>query len=161
VPARQLPTGTILVEPPTMPRGRTVGYCRVSSADQREDLERQAGRVAEECGKRGITLDATVTEVDSGLNGHRVKLRKPLADASVTRIVAEHRDRLARFGVEHLEAALAATGRSLVVLHADEVKDDLARDMIEVLNGMCARLHGRRSAGKRADDAVRAAEREA
>jgi putative resolvase len=162
VPARQLPTGTILVEPATVPRGRTVAYCagcprRISGGD----LERQAGRVAEECGKRGITLDATVTEVGSGLNGHRVKLRELLADACVTRIVVEHRDRLARFGVEHLEAALAAIARSLVVLHADEVKDDLVREMIEVLTGMCARLYGGRGARRRADAAVRAAERAA
>jgi putative resolvase len=158
VPARQLPTGTILVDPPVAPSGRAVAYCRVSSADQRADLERQAGRVAEECGKRGITLDATITEVGFGLNGHRVKLRKLLADPTVTRIVVEHRDRLACFGVEHLEAALAATGRSVVVLNPDAVKDDLVRDMVEVLTSMCARLYGRRSARKRADAALRAAE---
>jgi putative resolvase len=127
VSARQLPTGTILVEPSAEPSGKTVAYCRVSSADQRDDLERQAGRVAEEAGKRGITLDATVTEVGSGLNGNRAKLRKILADPQVSRIVVEHRDRLARFGVEHLEAALAATGRRIIVLNPDEVKDDLVR----------------------------------
>jgi putative resolvase len=124
-PARQLPTGTILVEPSAEPRGKTVAYCRVSSAEQRDDLERQAGRVAEEAGKRGITLDATVTEVGSGVNGNRATLRKILADPQVSRIVVEHRDRLARFGVEHLEAALAATGRRIIVLNPDEVKDDL------------------------------------
>lgn len=157
-PARQLPTGTILIDPPALAEETAVAYCRVSSADQRDDLERQAGRVAEECGARGIVLTSTVTEVGSGLNGHRVKLRKLLSDASVTTIVVEHRDRLARFGVEHLEAALAATGRRIVVLNPDEVKDDLVRDMVDVLTSMCARLYGRRSARKRADAAVKAAE---
>ncbi len=131
-----------------------MAYCRVSSADQRGDLERQAGRVAEECGRRGMTLDATITEVGSGLNGDRVRLRKLLSDPAVTMIVVEHRDRLARFGVEHLQAALSATGRSIVVLNPDEVKDDLVRDMAEVLT---SRLYGRRSARKRADAAVQAA----
>nr|WP_207954375.1 IS607 family transposase [Saccharopolyspora elongata] len=154
VPARQLPTGTILVEPPKAQDGRTVAYCRVSSADQKDDLTRQAGRVAQVCTQRGITLDATVTEVGSGLNGHRSKLRKVLADPAVTRIVVEHRDRLARFGVEHLEAALSAAGRELVVLHPDEVKDDLVRDMVEVLTSMRARLYGRRSARQRAERGV-------
>jgi putative resolvase len=158
VPARQLPTGTILVEPPARSVGRTVAYCRVSSADQRDDLERQAGRVAQECGERGIALDGTVTEIGSGLNGHRVKLRKLLAQPAVTTIVVEHRDRLARFGVEHLEAALAATGRRIVVLNPDEVKDDLVRDMVEMLTSMCARLYGRRSARKWAAAAVKAAQ---
>jgi putative resolvase len=67
----------------------------VSSADQRDELERQAGRVAEEAGKRGITLDATVTEVGSGVNGNRATLRKILADPQVRGIVVEHRDRRA------------------------------------------------------------------
>ncbi|MEU6265109.1 IS607 family transposase [Saccharopolyspora shandongensis] len=153
VPARQLPTGTIHVDPPKTLDGRTVAYCRVSSADQKDDLTRQVGRVAEECGTRGISLDVTVTEVCSGLNGTRSKLRKILADPGITRIVVEHRDRLTRFGVEHLEAALSATGRELVVLHADEVEDDLVRDM-EVLTSMCARLYGRRSARKGAERGV-------
>jgi putative resolvase len=126
--ARQLPTGTIVVEPSAERSGRTVAYCRVSSADRRDDVERQAGRVAEEAGKRGITLDATVTEVGSGVTGNRATLRKILAP-QVSRIVVEHRDRLARFGVEHLQAALAATGRRIVVVNPDEGKDDLVRDM--------------------------------
>jgi ABC-type cobalamin/Fe3+-siderophores transport system ATPase subunit len=73
-------TGTIVVEPSAEPSGRTVACCRVSSADQRDEVERQAGRVAQEAGKRGITLDATVTEVGSGVTGNRAKLRKILAD---------------------------------------------------------------------------------
>jgi putative resolvase len=157
VPARQLPTGTILVDTPAVKNGRTVAYCRVSSADQRDDLERQAGRVATECGRRGISLDATVTEIGSGLNGNRTRLRKLLADPAVTRIVVEHRDRLARFGTEHVQAALSATGRELVVLDPDEVADDLVRDMVEVLTSMCARLYGKRSARRRAEAAARCA----
>lgn len=162
VSARQLPTGTILVAPPVAATdGVAVAYCRVSSSDQRADLERQAGRVAERCGERGIVLSATVTEVGSGLHAHRPKLRKLLADPSVTTIVVEHRDRLARFGVEHLEAALSASGRRIVVLDDAEINDDLVADMVEVLTSMCARLYGRRSARRRAEAGIRAAAGEA
>src|SRR3982074_1640370 len=70
VSARQLPTGTIVVEPSAEPSGKTIAYCRVSSAAPRDDVERQAGRVAQEAGNRGITLDATVTGVGSGVNGN-------------------------------------------------------------------------------------------
>lgn len=156
VPARQLPTGTILVEPPKESTGRTVAYCRVSSADQKDDLHRQAGRVAEECSKRGIVLNATITEVGAGMNDRRTKLAKLLADPEVSCIVVEHRDRLARFGVEHLESALSAAGRTLIVLNAEEVVDDLVLDMTEVLTSMCARLYGRRSAKKRAENGLAA-----
>jgi putative resolvase len=150
VPARQLPSGTILVDPPPTPTGVVVVYCRVSSHDQKADLERQAGRVLTACSERGIRIDRTVTEIGSGLNGRRTKLRKLLADPAVTTIVVEHRDRLARFGVEYLESSLSAHGRNVVVLDDTELADDLARDLTEVLTSMCARLYGRRSAARRA-----------
>jgi putative resolvase len=71
-------------------------------------------------------------------------------------IGVEHRDRLARFGVEHRHAALAAHGRRIVVIDDRESTDDLVRDMIEVLTGRCARLYGRRGARNRAMRAVTA-----
>jgi putative resolvase len=111
--------------------------CRVSSAERCDESERQAGRVAEGAGERGITLDATVSEVGSGVDGDRAKLRRILADPQVNRIVVEHRDRLGRFGVEYLEAALPATGRRIIVVNQDEVKGDLVRDMVEVAWRRC------------------------
>ena len=64
--------------------------------------------------------------------------------------------RLARFGVEHLEAALGAQGRRIVVAHPGETTDDVVRDMIEVLTSMCVRLYGRRGARNGAMRAVTA-----
>jgi putative resolvase len=101
-----------------------------------------------------LAVDEVVCEVGSGLNGKRPKLRRLLADPHATTIVVEHRDRLARFGVEHLEAALAAQGRTLVVIDPGENDDDLVRDMIDVLTGFCARLYGHRGARNRAMRAV-------
>lgn len=96
----------------------------------------------------------------SGLNGKRPKLRRMLSDPDARVIVVEHRDRLARFGVEHLEAALAGAGRRIVVADPSEATDDLVRDMIEVLTSMCAGLYGRRGARNRAMRALTAAKRE-
>jgi putative resolvase len=158
VPARQLPSGTILVDPPARSAGVVAAYCRVSSHDQKADLERQAGRVLTACSQRGIRIDRTVTEIGSGLNGRGTKLRKLLADPAVTTIVVEHRDRLARFGVEYLESSLAAHGRTVVVLDDAELAEDLAGDLTEVLTSMCARLYGRGCAARRARAAVVAIE---
>ena len=69
-------------------------------------------------------------------------------------MLAEHSDRLMRFGIEFLESSLASQGRSLVVMDKDEIKDDLVQDMIEVLTSFCARLYGRRSAKNRAKKAL-------
>ncbi len=97
-----------------------------------------------------------VTEVGTGVTGKRPKLRRILSDPDATVIGVEHRDRLARFGVEHLQAALAAQGRRIVVADAGEATDHLVCDMIEVLTRMCARLYGRRGARTRALRAVTA-----
>jgi putative resolvase len=82
-----------------------------------------------------------VCEVGSGLNGKRPKLRRVLSDPSATVVLVEHRDRLARFGVEYLEAALVAQDRRVVVADPGETADDLMRDMIEVRTTMCARQY--------------------
>jgi putative resolvase len=157
VPARRLPSGTILVDTPGsdgVPDPRAVVYARVSAHDQRSDLDRQVARLTAWAAKRGVEVAEVVTEVGSGLNSRRPRLRRLLADPTVTVIVVEHRDRLARFGVEHLEAALSAQGRRLVVVDAGETTDDLVRDMIDVLTSFCARLYGRRGARNRALRAV-------
>jgi putative resolvase len=160
VPARRLPSGTILVDAPESPSGgRAVVYARVSAHDQRADLDRQVARLTAWATGQGGAVAEVVTEVGSGLNGKRPKLKRLLADPTVAVIVVEHRDRLARLGVEHLEAALSAQGRRLLVVDPGETGDDLVGDMIEVLTGFCARLYGRRGARNRAMRAVTCAKR--
>lgn len=157
VPARRLESGTIWVDAPDGGEvGRTVVYARVSSHDQRADLDRQVARLTDWATSNGRVVGEVVTEVGSGLNGKRPKLRRILSDPSASVVVVEHRDRLARFGVEHLEAALSAQGRRIIVADQGETVDDLVRDMIEVLTSMCARLYGRRGARNRAMRAVTA-----
>ena len=93
-------------------------------------------------------------ETGSGLNGKRRKLLKALRCPGKTRIVVEHRDRLTRFGFEMVEASLAGRGGEIIVIEDNEVEDDLVRDVTEVLTSLCARLHGRRSARRRAERAL-------
>ena len=83
-------------------------------------------------------------------------LRPVVSDRCVTVNVVEHRDRLARFGVGHREAALAARGGGIMVAEAGASTEDLVGDMIEVLTSLCARLYGRRGAGNPAMRAVTA-----
>lgn len=158
VPAYQTPTGAVFVRVDAKPSPSisTVAlYARVSSSDQKSDLDAQLGRLASYAASKGMTVIASATEVGSGLNGHRPKLMKLMSDPAIMAIVVEHRDRLMRFG-EYVEAALAAHGRRLIVIEPDEVKDDLVQDMIEVLTSFCARLYGRRSAKNKAKKALQA-----
>ncbi len=161
VTARRLESGTIWVDvAPEKTTGRVVLYARVSSHDQRSDLDRQVARLTSWATLSGHEVGEVVCEVGSGLNGKRPKLRRILSDPSASVVVVEHRDRLAGFGVEDLEAALGAHGRRIVVADSGETNDDLVRDMIEVLTSMCARLYGWRGARNRAMRAVTATKTE-
>jgi putative resolvase len=164
VPALQTPSGTILVQSTADARPPDDGglglYARVSSHDQRADLDRQVSRLTRWAAAASARVVGVEAEVASGMTGRRPKLRRLLADPAVQTVVVTHRDRLARMNAELVEAALWAHGRRLVVLDDGEVTDDLIRDMVEVLTSCCARLYGRRSARNRALKAVRCAERD-
>jgi putative resolvase len=166
VPARQINARVILVDDAASahratPELSAVGlYARVSSHDQHSDLDRQVARLSEWAAKAGARVLRIEAEVGSGMNGARAKVRRLLADPAVRTVVVEHRDRLGRMNVELVEAALSASGRTLVVLDPAEVDDDLVRDMTEVLTSFCARLYGRRSARNRAEKALRCAARD-
>jgi putative resolvase len=162
VPARRLESGTVWVDAvPADESGRVVVYARVSSRDQHQDLDRQVARLTSWATANGHAVGEVVTEAGSGLSGKRPKLRRILSHPSASVLVAEHRDRLARFGTGHLEAALAAHGRKIVVAGPGETADDLVRDMTGVLTSVCARLYGRRGARNRAMRAVTATRHEA
>jgi len=74
----------------------------------------------------------------------------------VSTIVVEHRDRFARFAVEYIEASLSDQNRTLVVVDAAEIDDDLVRDMAEILTSLGARLYGKRAAAKKARRVIEA-----
>lgn len=164
VEAERVGPRTILVKAPvgSSALGSGVGlYARVSSHDQRNDLDRQVARLSVWAAKEGHSVTRVEAEVGSGMNGQRKKLQRLLSDATVGTIVVEHRDRLGRMNTELVEAALAATGRRLIVIDSTEMDDDLVRDMTEVLTLFCARLYGRRSARHRAARALEHARKDA
>jgi predicted site-specific integrase-resolvase len=159
VPARRVGRLILVGEPigEAGLRARAAVYARVSSADQKADLDRQVVRVTAWATDQQITVGKVVVEVGSALNGHRRQFLVLLRDQSVHRIVVEHRDWFCRLGSEYVQAALAAQGRELVVVDAAEVDDDLVRDMTEILTSMCARLYGKRAAENGAKRALAAA----
>ena len=89
VPARQLATGTIPVEQAGPSLAGVAIYARVSSGDQRGDLDRQVARLTAVATELGLAPTRVVAEVGSGLNGHRAKLlsllRPPVMSARVYR----------------------------------------------------------------------------
>jgi len=161
-PVEQLPTGTILVHDLPVTTNNAVLYARVSSGDQAADLDRQMQRPRDYAAAQGAHAVQEVQEIGSGLNGHRKRL-KALENPPASTIVVEHRDRLARFGSEYIESALASSNnRKVVIVDDTEMKDDLVQDMmidVVVLTSFCARLYGRRAARNKAKRALQATEK--
>lgn len=162
VPAQRVGPRTIMVNVGVEATPAAIGglglYARVSSHDQKADLERQVSRLAQWAAQGGHRVVRVEVEIASGMNGARPKAKRLLADPDVTTVVVEHKDRLGRMNTELLEAALSAHRRRLVVLDDGEVEGDLVRDMVEVLTSFFARRYGRRSAKNRARKALEAAE---
>ncbi|WP_242529351.1 IS607 family transposase [Methylacidimicrobium sp. B4] len=95
-PAEQLPTGTVIVHAEERQPGGVALYARVSSADQKADLDRQLARLTEWALAQRLPIVDAVKEVGSGMNGHRKGLLRLLRDPKVGVIPVEHRDRLMR-----------------------------------------------------------------
>ena len=98
---------------------------RVSSSDQKADLERHLDRIMQFGNACGHQIKVAFTEVGSGLNDRRPKLLQLLGDATIDLIIVEHRDRLVRFGFEYIEAALKAQGRKILVMDAANLRTSL------------------------------------
>lgn len=161
------PTGRYILEdanepspyfPDTREKTRCVCYARVSSDDREADLERQGDRLKAFAINLGYDNAEVVREVASGVDGERPKLNKILSDRTLSPIIVEHRDRLARMNAELIMAALESEDRKVIVIDDTELDDDLVEDVISVMTSFCARLYGRRSARRRAEAALRAAE---
>lgn len=142
--AYRLPSGAIIVpdEKVQNKQEHTIVYARVSSSENKSNLESQAQRVSQFCNARGWIVNQTIKEFGSGLNDKRTKLQKILKDGKATRIVVEHKDRLTRFGFAYLETLF--DGEIVVINEAKEDEDDLMQDFVSLVTSFCARLYGKR-----------------
>ena len=151
--AYQIETGTIIVrEPATVQESARVAlYARVSSADQKEDLDRQMQRRKDYAAAHGYQVSKMVSELASGLHDKRPKLMRLLTDGSVGVIVVEHRDRLTRFGFYYIEHLMQMQGRRLEVIFPSDTDNDLVDDFMAVITSMASRIYGRRTSKRRAE----------
>lgn len=123
----------------------TVIYARVSSDKQRGDLERQIYDL-----QSAYPNCEVIKDVASGLNWKRkgfVSLLERAHGGEFSRVVVAHKDRLCRFAFELVRWVLEKAGVEIVV-HGEcpASKDELADDLLSVVNVFVARNNGRRSA---------------
>lgn len=132
----------------------TAIYCRVSSHEQKQkgDLDRQKGRMLDYCVSKKYTVDFIFEEVGSGMSDKRMKLLK-LMDLciaeKVSRVIVEHKDRLARFNINYLKKFFESHNVTLEIVEETLPKsyeNELVEDMLSLISSFSSKIYGRRSA---------------
>src|SRR6266568_2225435 len=154
--AYQLPTRTIIVREPVaqQPAAKVALYARVSSADQKVDLERQIQRLRDYAAAKGYNVSKEVVELASGLNDSRPKLAKLLTDTTIGTIIVEHKDRLTRFGFQYIRQLLEVQNRRIDLIFETDTNDELVDDFVAIITSTSARLYGRRNSKRRANSLI-------
>ena len=142
----------------------TVCYARVSSHDQKADLDRQQALLESYCAAQGWT-SVVIRDLGSGMNYRKKGLRQLLEmvlERRMRRLVLTHKDRLLRFGAELVFALCELQGIEIVIIHAGEqasFEEELAQDVVEIITVFSARLYGARSRKQEAQEAIGYADR--
>lgn len=120
-------------------------YARISSAENKNNLDKQKDRLISYANAKGYKISKIVSEIGSGLNDQRPKLEKLLIDKTIDIIIVEHKDRLARFGTNYIEKLLSLGNRKIEVINPQmNEKDDLMQDFVSIITSFCARLYGKK-----------------
>lgn len=151
--------GKILIPEDTPSRPvKVVVYARVSSSQNKSNLDSQAKRLVEFSNVTGLGVSSVVKEVGSGLNDTRKKLMRVLEDDAVTHIVVEHKDRLTRFGFNYLETWMRQRGVKIVVVNqVNDDREDLMQDFVSLVTSFVARLYGKRRSKRQTERLIEAA----
>ncbi|NEP39534.1 MAG: IS607 family transposase [Okeania sp. SIO2G4] len=128
----------------------TVAYARVSSNDQKDDLERQKIALEAYCAKQGWSFEI-ISDLGGGLNYRKkglIKLIKLICSDQVERLVLTHKDRLLRLGSDLIFTLCEIFGTEIVIINRTEdstFEEFIAQDIIEIITVFSARLYGSRN----------------
>ncbi len=133
-----------------IPRNKKViGYCRVSSAKQKDDLMRQVDNVKTYMYAKGYQFEI-ITDIGSGNNYNKKGLNQLMdmvTNAEVDKVVVLYKDRLVRFGYELVENICTKFGTTIEIIDTTEKtsEQELVEDMIQIVTVFSARLQGKRA----------------
>lgn len=96
---------------------KVVIYCRVSSTENKSNLDTQKNRLISYCNAKGYQVSEVIVEIGSGINDFRPKLIKLLEKNDYTKIVVEHKDRLTRVGFNYLDTLCKVLGKEIEVVN--------------------------------------------
>ena len=128
---------------------KIVGYARVSSHTQKDDLERQIELIESYAKGRGWDVEI-LKDVGSGLKEDRrnfQELLKVVMNGKVSKVVIAYPDRLTRFGFKTLKEFFKSYGTEIVVINHEEKspQEELIEDLITIISHFAGKLYGMRS----------------
>lgn len=134
---------------------KVVIYCRVSSTDDKSNLETQKERLINYCNARGYKVYKIVTEIGSGINDNRPKLSKLITDNDYTKIVVEHKDRLTRLGFNYFTLFTNVLNKEIEVVNpANSDQEDLIQDFVSIITSFCSRIYGKRRSKRKTEQLI-------
>lgn len=127
------------LEAETKSKRKNVGYCRVSTQGQKQNLEKQKELVSVYSLSHGVILDEIYTDIGSGLNYQRKSwsiLLKQVEANEIDKIYITYKDRLVRFGYEWFEEFCASHGTEIIVLNQKQTspEEELTEDLLSILH---------------------------
>ncbi len=155
--SRKTPSGSVVVDNDAlMIEEKYAVYARVSSSENKGNLDKQADRLTYYCNAKGWKVDVVVKEIGSGLNDNRKKLEKLLMDKTVTTIVVEHSDRFCRFGMNYIQKLMEMQGRKIEIVNKQSNdRDDLMQDFVSIITSFTARLYGQRRTKRKTEQLIK------
>ncbi len=149
VGAYQLKTGTIVIpdnQKDDIEKSEyIITYSRVSSSENKNNLETQNERLINYCNAKGWKTQENIKEIGSGINDNRKKLLKIFKDEKATKLIVEHEDRLTRFGFNYLKELCNKINCEIIIINESETKkEDIIEDFISIITSFCAKIYGQR-----------------
>ena len=137
---------------------RAVLYARVSSSQNKDNLNSQMERLRQYATLSGYNVVKEVREIGSGLNEDRKKLNELLSKDlnNFDYIIVEHKDRLTRFGFNYIKTLLKNANKDVIVINeVVEEKEDLIEDFISIITSFCARIYGNKRVKRKTENIIK------
>lgn len=129
--------------------GITVGYCRVSSHKQKDDLVRQEDNMRTYLLAQGKPFEI-ISDIGSGINYNRNGLQeviRRMADRSISKVVILYKDRLSRFGYDLIKYIADLYGCEIEIIDNTEKTEqqELVEDLVQIITVFSCKLQGKRA----------------
>ena len=154
----RLPSGTILIidNNEKQLENNVILYARVSSSENKDNLESQLNRLRDYANAKGYIIKKEIKEIGSGLNDKRQQLENILKSNDWNIIIVEHKDRLARFGINYLEILLNKNDKKIEIINnTNNNKEDLLQDFVSIITSFTARLYGLRRSKRKTEKIIK------